>query len=123
MDCPGSNAIFEKQSSTIRRFRVDSPGQTQQGGTNCASGIRNVVGLDWNTADGARYVMQHGRDLLNQLWPELFTEEQNAELPAEEMLHLTEGADAGWPYCYYDWQQEKNVLPPEYGGDGTKVGR
>jgi hypothetical protein len=24
----------------------------------------------------------------------------------------------GWPYSYYDQMQKKNVLAPEYGGDG-----
>ena len=107
----------------IWRFDADSLGQTQQGGTHYATGIRNVVGLDWNAVDDALYVAQHGRDMLNTLWPDLYTEEENAELPAEEILRLTEGANAGWPYCYYDWQQEKKVLAPEYGGDGEEVGR
>lgn len=125
---PGSPGLdpcpqLERQAS-IWRFPADSLGQTQQeDGIRYASGIRNVVGLDWNTEDGALYVMQHGRDQLNQLWPELYTAEDNAELPAEEMLRLTDGANAGWPYCYYDWQQEKKVLSPEYGGDGQEVGR
>ena len=125
---PGSPGLdpcpqLERQAG-IWRFRADLLGQTQQeDGTRYASGIRNVVGLDWNTEDGALYVMQHGRDQLRTLWPELYTAEQNAELPAEEMFRLTEGANAGWPYCYYDWQQEKKVLAPEYGGDGEEVGR
>ena len=125
---PGSPGLdpcpqLERQAG-IWRFSDDSLGQTQQeDGIRYAAGIRNVVGLDWNTEDGALYVMQHGRDQLNTLWPDLYTAEENAELPAEEMLRLTEGANAGWPYCYYDWKQEKKVLAPEYGGDGQEVGR
>lgn len=124
---PGSSGLdpcpqLERQAG-IWRFQADSPGQTQQDGTRYASGIRNVVGLDWNKEDGALYVMQHGRDQLNTLWPDLYTAEENAALPAEEMLRLTEGANAGWPYCYYDWMQKKKVLSPEYGGDGQEVGR
>lgn len=107
----------------IWRFRADELGQTQQSGTRYATGLRNVVGLDWNIPDHALYVMQHGRDQLHQLYPDLYTEKEGAELPAEEMLRLTEGANAGWPYCYYDWQKNKKVLSPEYGGDGQKVGR
>ncbi len=30
------------------------------------------------------------------------------------------GADFGWPECYYDYDQKKLVLAPEYGGDGGK---
>jgi glucose/arabinose dehydrogenase len=68
------------------------------------------------------YVVQHGRDQLHSLWPDLFTEEQNAELPAEEFLLVEKGDDFGWPYGYYDPIQGKRVLAPEYGGDGVKVG-
>jgi hypothetical protein len=42
-------------------------------------------------------------------------------LPAEELLQLAPGADYGWPECYYDQQQKKLVLAPEYGGDGGKT--
>lgn len=124
---PGSPGIdpcpLLEQHGGIWRFRADSLGQTQQSGTRYATGLRNVVGLDWNTTDNALYVMQHGRDQLHQLWPDHYTVEESAEEPSEEMLRLTEGANAGWPYCYYDWQQEKKVLAPEYGGDGQKIGR
>lgn len=113
-----------EQQAGIWRFHADSLGQTQQDdGMHFATGIRNVVGLDWNHEDNALYVMQHGRDQLNTLWPDLYTEEDNAELPAEEMFRLTEDANAGWPYCYYDQRQERKVLSPEYGGDGEEVGR
>ncbi len=121
---PGQDPCPElERHGGIWRFQADSLGQTQQSGTRYATGLRNVVGLDWNDAAGALFVTQHGRDQLNQLWPDLYTVEENAALPAEEMLRLTEGADAGWPYCYYDWQQAKKVLAPEYGGDGQEVGR
>ena len=113
---------LERQAG-IWRFSADSPGQTQQDGIRYATGLRNVVGLDWNSSENALYVAQHGRDQLHSLWPDLYTEEQNAELPAEEIFRLSEGANAGWPYCYYDRQQEKKVLAPEYGGDGNEVGR
>jgi len=33
---------------------------------------------------------------------------------------LKEGANYGWPICYYDDAQKKLVLAPEYGGDGGK---
>lgn len=113
---------LERQAG-IWRFRADSLGQTQLGGTHYATGLRNVVGLAWNDDTDALYVMQHGRDQLSQLWPDLYTPEESAELPAEEMLRLSEGADGGWPYCYYDWQRNAKVLAPEYGGDGQEIGR
>jgi mono/diheme cytochrome c family protein len=50
----------------------------------------------------------------------LYTPEEEATLPAEELLRLTRGGDYGWPECYYDAVQRKLVLAPEYGGDGGK---
>jgi len=114
---------LERQAG-IWRFSADSIGQTQQeDGLRYSAGIRNVVGLDWNSSVTALYVAQHGRDQLGTLWPDLYTEQENAELPAEEIFRLSEGANAGWPYCYYDWQQGEKVLAPEYGGDGEEIGR
>ena len=44
-------------------------------------------------------------------------------VPSEEFLMLEDGADFGWPYCYYDHLQGKKVLAPEYGGDRNTTGR
>ncbi|WP_424956465.1 PQQ-dependent sugar dehydrogenase [Hyphomicrobium sp. 1Nfss2.1] len=84
-----------------------------------ASGIRNGEGFDFDEA-GRLYVTQHGRDQLHENWPRLYTAEQGFNLPAEEVMILKDGAWYGWPKCYYDQEQEKLVLAPEYGGDGGK---
>ncbi len=84
-----------------------------------ASGIRNGEGFDFDAA-GRLYVTQHGRDQLHENWPKLYTAEQGFNLPAEEVMILKEGAAYGWPKCYYDGDQKKLVLAPEYGGDGGK---
>ena len=77
-----------------------------------------------STQIGRLYVTQHGRDQLHEDWPELYTAKQGWELPSEEVTTLKQGANYGWPYCYYDPEQKKLVLAPEYGGDGgKKVGR
>ena len=59
---------------------------------------------------------------MSEDWPELYPAQQGFDLPAEEVVILKEGANYGWPYCYYDGMQKKLVLAPEYGGDGKKVG-
>ncbi len=87
-----------------------------------AVGVRNGEAFAFDGA-GRLYVAQHGRDQLSQNWPDKFTNEQSAELPAEEVFHLEAGGDYGWPYCYYDPAQRKKVLAPEYGGDGKAVGQ
>ena len=92
-------------------------------GIRYATGIRNSVALDWNKATNGLFAMQHGRDQLGQFWPDLYTDEQNAELPAEEFFEIEEGDNFGWPYCYFDPMQNKKLLAPEYGGNGKTAGR
>jgi glucose/arabinose dehydrogenase len=106
------------------QFDAGRPGQMQQAdGRHYATGIRHAVAIEWNAHLQALFVVQHGRDSLSDLWPDLFTAEQSSELPAEEMFLVTEGGNFGWPYCYYDGFSGRKVLAPEYGGDGREVGR
>ena len=110
-------------AAAIWQFRIDKPDQSYPEGTRYASGIRNVVGLDWNNTNNELYAMQHGRDGFYQMFPSLYDSIESAELPAEEFLMVKKGSNFGWPYCYYDQLQEKKVLAPEYGGDGKQLGR
>ncbi len=116
--CP----ILEKAGG-IWHFQTDKKDQSYSQGTRYATGLRNVVGLDWNIQDNNLYAMQHGRDQLNVVKPANYSDQENAELPAEEFFLIKKGGDYGWPYCYYDGNQKKKVLSPEYGGDGNKQDR
>jgi len=108
----------------IWRFDAHSLHQHQlSDGYRYSTGIRNAVALRWNPMVNRLYAVQHGRDQLNQFFPELFNAQENANLPAEEFLMLANGADFGWPYCYYDPFRQSKVLAPEYGGDGVETGR
>jgi glucose/arabinose dehydrogenase len=121
---PGKDPCDERETNaSIWRFGADTPGQTLEDGMRFAAGMRNTVALEYNRLDGELYGAVHGRDQLYQGWGEHYTEEEGAELPAEEFVRVTEGADFGWPYCYYDQRQGRKVLAPEYGGDGQEVGR
>jgi glucose/arabinose dehydrogenase len=104
----------------IWQFKADKLNQTYGNGIRYATGLRNVVGLDWNAQTNQLFVMQHGRDQLYDNFPNLYTSKQSAELPAECMYALKQGDNAGWPYIYYDGQQRKKMMAPEYGGDGKK---
>ncbi len=106
----------------IWMFDPNKKNQTIKDGKRYATGIRSTVAITWNTNDKSIYVVQHGRDDLHRTWPANYTKWQSALLPAEEFLKIKEGADAGWPYYYYDWMQHKKLLNPEYGGDGKKEG-
>ncbi len=104
----------------VWRFDANKRDQVFSEKERYASGIRNGEGLDFD-AEGRLYITQHGRDQLRENWPELYTQEQGFNLPAEELLILKEGAAYGWPRCYFDATQGKLVLGPEYGGDGGKA--
>lgn len=119
---PGLRPCPERElHGGIWRFPADRTGLTQRDGVRVATGIRSVVGIAWNPADGKLYAMQHGRDNLHMLWPDRFTPWQNAILPAEELLVIREGDDYGWPYTYYDHRRNANMTAPEYGGDSETV--
>ncbi|AHG90403.1 L-sorbosone dehydrogenase [Gemmatirosa kalamazoonensis] len=105
----------------IWRFDANKQNQEPTATNRYATGLRNAEGLAVHPGDGALYSTSHGRDQLSQNWG--FTDQQSAELPAEELFKVDQGTDGGWPYCYYDQFQKKKVLAPEYGGDGKQVGR
>jgi len=107
----------------IWQYDAQETGQDHTPDARYVSGIRNAVALTWNDQQDNLYALQHGRDQLHQFFPDLYTQEESAELPAEEFVKADEGDNFGWPYCYYDWQQEEKVLMPEYGGDGEEIGR
>lgn len=108
-----------EDSGGIWRFDADQPGQVMgQDGERFVTGVRHAVALEWNPIANHLYMVMHGRDQLNTLWPEHFTAEENAQLPAEEFHLLREGGDYGWPYTYYDHLKMQRMIAPEYGGDG-----
>jgi glucose/arabinose dehydrogenase len=109
------------QHGGIWKFSETRRGQTQSSGSRYATGMRQMVALDWHA--GSLYAAMNGRDQLDTLFPEQFTAQDNAERPAEELLRVTQGANFGWPFCFFDLPQNKLVLSPEYGGDGKTVGR
>jgi len=104
-------------------FGANATGQVQASGRRFATELRNMNALAVNPGDGALYGMQNGRDQLFDNWPSVFSQRDDARLPAEELFRIDRGQSYGWPYCYYDGQRNKKVLAPEYGGDGRIVGR
>jgi glucose/arabinose dehydrogenase len=105
----------------IWAFDAARPNQRVADGRRYATGLRNASALAIQPGTGALWAAVQGRDQLGDNWG--FSDEANAENPAEELVRVEEGDDFGWPYCYYSMQYQKKVLAPEYGGDGRKVGR
>ena len=102
-------------------FSADTPGQTFSAKNRYATGMRQGLALAWH--DGHLYMAMNSRDSLDTLYPDLFTPDDNQNRPLEPLLQVNEGSVFGWPYCFYDGKVNKMILAPEYGGDGTAVGR
>lgn len=114
---------YTERQAGIWRFDANTQNQQHEEAHHYAIGLRNGLALDWDFSTNALYAVNHGRDQLQGFWPEIYTLEQNADLPAEQFVRVNDGQDYGWPYCYFDHFQNKQMLGPEFGGDGTVTGR
>lgn len=106
----------------IWKFKADKLNQSYGDAVHFAKGLKNAVGIDWNSSTKSLFATHHGRGAFDDKFPQYYTAKQSAELPAETMYELRQGSDAGWPFVYYDHIQKKNILAPEYGGDGKIAG-
>ena len=119
---PGANPCTElKTRGGVWRYDANKTNQTFSPADRFSTGIRNGEGFAIDR-EGRVLVTQHGRDQLHSNWPDSYRPDQEATLPAEEVLLLKQGGDYGWPQCYYDPFVDMLVLAPEYGGDGKTVG-
>ncbi len=120
---PGADPCKELETrGGIWRYDAKKTDQTFSPSERYATGIRNAEGFGIDKANNRVYIAQHGRDQLHANWPEIYKPAQEATLPSEEVMLLTNGGDFGWPECYYDPDLKRLVLAPEYGGDGNKAG-
>ncbi len=118
---PGISPCTELETrGGIWRYDANKTNQTFSPAERFATGIRNAEGFAIDSS-GRVFVTQHGRDQLHMNWPDLYKSDQEATLPAEELLLLKPQGDYGWPECYYDAFVQKLVLAPEYAGDGGKT--
>ncbi|HWV71466.1 MAG TPA: hypothetical protein VN040_07125 [Pseudosphingobacterium sp.] len=106
----------------IWQFKADKLNQSYAEGVRFATGLKGVVGFAWNDISKSLFAMHHGRGAFHENYPQYFNAAYSAKFPAETMYELTKGADAGWPYIYYDQVQHKKLQAPEFGGDGKKEG-
>ncbi len=118
----------EKPCSTLDlyggvwKYDANKAGQKHVAPARFTTGERHTPALAWNPVVHQLYDVQNGRDQLNIIDPKNFTAEDNATRPAEEMHLLKQGANFGWPYCFYDIPSKKRLVTPEYGGDGKTEG-
>ncbi|HEY0263050.1 MAG TPA: hypothetical protein VGC07_00880 [Granulicella sp.] len=105
----------------VWRFDENKLHQKQSDGERWVTGLRQEPAITWH--DGAVYIVMNNRDSLDTFWPKLFTAEENATRPAEPMFRGEKGKNFGWPYCFWDYKEQRQILNPEYGGDGKTSGR
>lgn len=121
---PGEDPCTELNTrGGIWKFSANALDQRPTLANRYATGVRNAEGLAIDPRDGSLWATQHGRDQLHDNWPELFTVDYQGDNPGEELIHVRQGDDFGWPYCYYSMSARHMVLAPEYGGDGVRTGR
>jgi glucose/arabinose dehydrogenase/mono/diheme cytochrome c family protein len=122
LQSPGAQPCTELETrGGIWKYDAQKTDQKFSPADRYATGIRNAEGFGVDPAGRRVFVTQHGRDQLHANWPALYKPEEEATLPAEEVMLLKQGGDYGWPECYYDAGQGKLVLAPEYGGDGGRT--
>ncbi|MEQ8405876.1 MAG: c-type cytochrome [Oceanicaulis sp.] len=104
---------LERQAG-IWKFDADEPDQHQRDGERWATGVRNMLQIDWSEEHQAIAGASHGRDFLNRYFPDLFDQRDDAELPSEQFHLVSQGEDLGWPYAYYDHEAGEMRWNPEY---------
>ncbi|MBS0281968.1 MAG: PQQ-dependent sugar dehydrogenase [Proteobacteria bacterium] len=99
--CPSLNG-----RSGVWRFDASKLDQKfPEGGEQIATGIRDMMAVDWSHRLNGLYGVMQGRNDRN-------------DVVAEELHRIDKGANLGWPYTYYDMSMKARLTAPEYGGDG-----
>lgn len=84
----------DTRRSTVWKYAFDGTGR------EFARGLRNVVDLSFDPASGMLWAATNERDALGD------------DIPPEPVTPVNEGADYGWPYCYWNgdsWQVDARV--------------
>ena len=65
-----------------------------------ATGLRNTLGFGWHPETGEMWGMDHGSDM------------RGDNIPPEELNHLQQGKNYGWPYVFGKRQIDPIIDPP-----------
>jgi glucose/arabinose dehydrogenase len=103
----------------IWRFDAGRTHQSFADGTQVATGIRFMTTMDWSPRTGL-YGIMHGRDGTHAAFPDIVSAADDDAI-GDEMHHVANGTDFGWPYSYYDGARKIRLLAPDYDGDGKAV--
>jgi hypothetical protein len=100
----------------VWKFDSTKINQTIDMGILYSSGLRKMSSLV--LYKNYLYGIIQGRDSLYELYPDLYTKEQGEELASDELIQINQNTNFGFPYCYWDSEENKRKLSPEYGGNG-----
>jgi glucose/arabinose dehydrogenase len=89
---------FLKTHGGFWRFDPGKLNQKEADGFHYSTGHRHIMAIAWNPVSKTFFTVMNGRDQLGTVDPEHYNDDDNAELPAEEMQVLREGSNFGWPY-------------------------
>src|SRR5260370_29779735 len=91
---PGIDPCNELETrGGIWRYDANKTNQKFSPAERFATGIRNTDGFAIDAKGSHLFVTQHGRDQLHTNWPDLYKPDEEATLPAEELLLLTRGGE------------------------------
>jgi glucose/arabinose dehydrogenase len=90
----------DERRATIMRYRPDGSEAMIY-----AEGFRNAVGITFRPGTDELWATNNGRDWLGD------------DQPPETIYRVTEGENAGWPYCHAG-----RILDPDYGEEGACEG-
>lgn len=91
------NACAESNPESATMLRAEPDGSSR---TIFAGGLRNTIGFDWEPGTGRLWGMDHGIDWLGD----------NEQI--EELNHIQQGGQYGWPYVYGMDQFNPQDNPP-----------
>ena len=85
---PGIQPCTELETRAgIWRYDANRTGQRFSPAERFVTGLRNGEGIAFDSA-GRMFATQHGRDQLRENWPHLYTPQQGAEEPAEQLVRV-----------------------------------
>ena len=91
------NVCVEPTRSALPSSRYSADGKFEK---VYAEGLRNAVGLVFNSRTGDLWATNNGRDGLGD------------NVPPETIYNVKEDANYGWPYCYGDRVPDRTMSPP-----------
>ncbi len=103
-ECDEAEDLKEGQAQ-IRRYTIDARGVVSKTFEIYAKGLRNSVGLVWDSRNELLIQAENSRDGIDKYAPKL----NGSNVPHDEINIIEKSKHYGWPYCY-----DNNLNSPEW---------